>query len=309
MLDKYTNVLVTGGAGFIGSHLCRELLRLGKKVTVVDNLSTGKAENVPAGARLLVLDITQPAILTQAMEGLDLVFHVAAQPSTRRSVDDPLLDFEPNARGTFNVLRAAKAAGVKRLVYTSSSAVYGNPKRLPIKERHLPAPLAPYGASKLCGELYCRVFDRVYGLPCTCLRPFNVYGPGENPLVSQDEVYQYLKAVLEGQPVIVYGDGNQTRDFVHVQDVVQAHILAAERDDSRGYVLNVGTGVETSINQLVQDIEAVTGQKAIIRHEPWPQGDIAREFGDITLAGKVLGYSPRVNLRQGIEDLFRALKK
>jgi len=305
MLDGYRRALVTGGAGFIGSHICEELLSYGKKVVIVDNLSTGRQENIPPGTEFLELDVTDRAGMQRALKDVDLIFHVAAQPSARASVEDPRLDFESNVRGTYNLLTAALEANVKKLIYTSSSAVYGEPKHLPLDEKHVPDPSTPYGTSKLCGERYCIVFSRIYGLPCTCLRPFNVYGPRENPETSLDEVALYTRAVLKKQPITIYGDGNQTRDFVYVKDVARAHILAAEHDASIGQVLNIGTGSEISINRLVQKIEETTGSKAMAQYEPWPPGDIYREFANNQLAEAMIGYSPVTILREGIGELVR----
>jgi len=305
MLDGYRRALVTGGAGFIGSHICEELLSYGKKVVIVDNLSTGRQENIPPGTEFLELDVTDRAGMQRALKDVDLIFHVAAQPSARASVEDPRLDFESNVRGTYNLLTAALEANVKKLIYTSSSAVYGEPKHLPLDEKHVPDPSTPYGTSKLCGERYCIVFSRIYGLPCTCLRPFNVYGPRENPETSLDEVALYTRAVLKKQPITIYGDGNQTRDFVYVKDVAHAHILAAEHDASIGQVLNIGTGSEISINRLVQKIEETTGSKAMAQYEPWPPGDIYREFANNQLAEAMIGYSPVTILREGIGELVR----
>jgi len=203
------------------------------------------------------------------------------------------------------VLTAALEAKVKRLIYTSSSAVYGEQKRLPLDEKHVPDPSTPYGTSKLCGERYCIVFSRIYGLPCTCLRPFNVYGPRENPGTSLDEVALYTRAVLKKQQITIYGDGNQTRDFVYVKDVAHAHILAAEHDASIGQVLNIGTGSEISINRLAQQIEEITGNKAMAQYKPWPPGDIYREFANNQLAEAMIGYSPVTILREGIGELVR----
>jgi len=307
MLDGYRRALVTGGAGFIGSHICEELLSYGKKVVIVDNLSTGRQENIPPGTEFLELDVTDRAGMQRALKDVDLIFHVAAQPSARASVEDPRLDFESNVRGTYNLLTAALEANVKKLIYTSSSAVYGEPKHLPLDEKHVPDPSTPYGTSKLCGERYCIVFSRIYGLPCTCLRPFNVYGPRENPETSLDEVALYTRAVLKKQPITIYGDGNQTRDFVYVKDVAHAHILAAEHDASIGQVLNIGTGSEISINRLVQKIEETTGSKAMAQYEPWPPGDIYREFANNQLAEAMIGYSPVTILREGIGELVRFL--
>jgi len=221
MLNKYNRILVTGGAGFVGSYICDELMSIEKNVVVIDDLSTGKMSNSPSGVEFIKVDIKDYSEIQNAFEGIDLVFHVAAQPSTRTSLDKPNRDFDSNARGTFNVLKASLEARVKKIVYTSSSAVYGEPKNLPMRETDKPEPTSPYGASKLSGELYCLVYHRVYGLPVTCLRPFNVYGPRENAEVTADEVYLYTRAISKEEPITLFGDGSQTRDFIHVVDVAQ----------------------------------------------------------------------------------------
>lgn len=308
MLDLYRRILVTGGAGFIGSHLCDELLRQGKDFAVVDDLSTGKADNLPGSVALAVLDIALED-LQPVMKGIDLVFHVAAQSSTRRAIDDPLRDLRSNALGTLNVLLAAHEAGVKKVVYTSTSAVYGEPKDLPMREDQSPAPANPYAASKLAGEHYCFVIGRLRGLAFTCLRPFNVYGTKENPDVSLDEVAQYTLAVMQGKEIMMNGDGNQSRDFVHVKDVVRAHVQAAEEEQSLGKVLNVGTGKEVTINQLLDIIEEVTGQEPRVQHRPWPKGDIYREFASIDQARKLLGYSPKEDLTNGVKELVNSFRQ
>lgn len=303
--SRYKKAAVTGGAGFIGSEVCQQLAEAGVGVVTIDNLSTGKRANVPGGVELLEMDVADRRGLAEALRGADIVFHLAAQPSTRYSIREPLLDFESNVLGTFNMLAAAREAGVARFIYTSSSAAYGEPKRLPMSEDDLPSPPTPYGASKLCGEHYCAVFNRLYGLRCTWLRPFNVYGPGENPETSLDEVYHYTLAMVRGEPVVVTGDGSQTRDFVHVEDVARAHLLAAEHDASIGEVLNIGSGRGTSINDLIAEIARVAGAEPVVKHQPWPEGDIRHEYGDILRAGRVIGYRPRVALSQGIAGLAR----
>jgi UDP-glucose 4-epimerase len=304
MLGDYVRVMITGGAGFIGSHLCEEILRHGKQVVVVDDLSTGKKDNLPLGVEFIEMNITDYSKLRDAMKDIDIVFHVAAQPSTRSSIENPDLDFRSNTVGTYNVLAAARQTGVRRLVYTSSSAVYGEPKGLPILETDLPVPGTPYGASKLCGEHYCTAFASVYHLACTCLRPFNVYGPHENLETSLDEVVQYTLSIMEGRPVTIHGDGSQTRDFVYVGDVVRAHILAADNDKSIGKVFNIGTGLETSINDLVKRIEEVTDRKGTIEHKPWPEGDVRREYADISFAREIIDYAPETELVQGLQHLI-----
>lgn len=308
MLDKYKKALVTGGAGFIGSHVCEELLKIGKQVVTTDDLSSGKQENVPNGVEFIELDISRPEILKGAFGDIDIVFHVAAQPSTRQSIVNPEIDFNSNVTGTFNMLTLALEAKVKRFIYTSSSAVYGEPKRLPMKENDYPAPTTPYGASKLCGEIYSLMFGETYGLPVTCLRPFNVYGIRENLETTLDEVVVYTQALLKNQPITIFGDGQQSRDFVYVKDVARAHILAAECDASIGKVLNIGTGTKVSINELVTEVQSVVGKKVIINREPWPEGDIFQEYGDINLAQKLIGYSPATSLKEGLGIISHSLE-
>ena len=305
MLDSYKKILVTGGAGFVGSHVCDELLRLKKDIVVVDDLSTGKAENLPSSVEIARIDIAS-GDLAPVMKGIDLVFHVAAQPSTRRSVEDPLRDMRSNALGTLRVLLAARDAGVKKVVYTSTSAIYGEPQDLPMSEDQSPAPSSPYAASKLTGEHYCYVLHQLRGLAYTCLRPFNVYGTRENLEVSLDEVARYTLAAIQDREITVNGDGNQSRDFVHARDVARAHVLVADEDHALGRTFNVGTGTETTINSLLKTIQEVTGRQPRVQHQPWPKGDIYREYASIRLAGEVLGYSPQEDLRAGLKELADA---
>ncbi len=307
MLERYPTVMITGGAGFIGSHLCEEIESYVRRCVVIDDLSTGDVGNVPEFVDFFQMNLVELDRLTNAMKGVDLVFHLAAQPSTRDSISDPDLDFRSNTLGTYNVLKAAHKAGVRRFVYTSSSAVYGEPEKLPLTESDVPVPGTPYGASKLCGEHYCSAFHHVYGLTCTCLRPFNVYGPRENLETSLDEVAHYTAAVMEDRPITVFGDGSQTRDFVYVKDVARAHLLAADNDASIGKVINIGTGGEITINELIATIENVTGNKARIQPEDWPEGDISREYGDISQAKEILGYVPQTDLIEGIGQMVKSM--
>lgn len=308
MLDKYKKALVTGGAGFIGSHICEELVKIGKQVVTIDDLSTGKIENVPSEVEFIERDISRPEELNGILNDIDIVFHVAAQPSTRKSLEDPKLDFNSNMTGTFNMLTAALAKKVSRFIYTSSSAAYGEPKQLPMKEDDYPLPTTPYGASKLCGEIYSLMFKETYGLPVTCLRPFNVYGTRENLETSLDEVVLYTRAILNNEPITVYGDGNQARDFVYVKDVAQAHILAAEHDESIGKVINVGTGNEVTINMLIAEIESASGKRAVINREPWPGGDIYQEYADVNLANNLLGFTPATGLVEGLRIISQSFQ-
>ena len=307
MLTGFEKILVTGGSGFIGSHVAEKLIQLGKDVTILDNLSTGREENVPKGVKFVKGDLREIELLKNVMKDIDLVFHEAANASTPKSVEDPKYDFDVNALGTLNVLSVSIRCGVKKVVYASSAAVYGEPKYVPIDEEHLTDPISPYGVSKLAGERYCIAFHKSYGLRTVCPRFFNVYGSRENLETTLDEVVLYSNAILHNLPITVLGDGNQTRDFVYVEDVAEAQLLAAERNEAEGEVINIGTGIETSINKLVETIEAVSDRKAIVHYAPPRKGDILRSFGDISKAQRILDYKPKFTLMKGIEKLIKYL--
>jgi len=306
MLENFQEVLVTGGTGFIGSHLVAALLSLGKEVVVFDNLSTGPEENLPPGARLMRGDVRSLRQAKEAAKGADLVFHVAANASGTISVNDPRLDFESNASGTFNVLDAALQAGVRKFVYVSSASVYGVPQSFPMGEEHPTNPFIPYGASKLAGEIYCLSFFQTYDLPMVIGRPFCVYGPLENPKTALVEVGRYLRWHLNGRPIRIVGDiDRKTRDFVHVSDVIQGLLLIADRGDV-GDIFNLGSGEETSMRQLTDVISSITGRKAIIDGLPDITEDTYRLVADISRI-KSIGYSPKVSLVEGIRHLVEDL--
>ena len=302
MLDSYRNVVVTGGAGFIGRHLVAALVTLGKDVVVLDNLSTSLDAAVPAGARLVRADVRSPQGLQAAMDGADLVFHVAANASGTRSIEDPRFDFETNVVGTFNVMEAAVQAGVRRVVYTSSASVYGIPKSYPMVETDLPEPFMPYGSSKLTGELLARAWLHARGLPVVSIRPLGVYGEGENPKLALVEVSRYLRWHLSHEPIQVIGDlDGKTRDFVHVSDVVQAQLLLAE-SGTPGEAYNVASGEEVSMRQLVQLIEEATGYPAEVDNITAITDDTYRLVSDYSKL-RALGYAPRVRLADGVAAL------
>ncbi len=302
MLSHYSSVVVTGGLGFIGRHLVRSLLSLGKDVTVVDSGATASASALPEGAKLARADVRDLEQVTKALVGADLVFHLAGNSSGTRSVLDPRFDFETNALGTFNVAEACVSNGAQRLLYVSSASVYGVPRRFPMAEDHPTRPFVPYGASKLSGELAALAMHEAVGLPVVVGRPFCVYGPGENPDIALVEVSRYLRWHLNGRPVEVVGDAlHKTRDFVHVADLVEGLVLIADRAPA-GEVYNVGSGEEVSMRDLVSVIEDVTGRPASVVELPYVVQDTYRLVGDISkLRG--LGYVPRVTLQQGVRDL------
>ncbi|MCD5408446.1 NAD-dependent epimerase/dehydratase family protein [Candidatus Bipolaricaulota bacterium] len=304
MLERYTRILVTGGAGFIGRHLVAALLELGKQVVILDQLAPEPEPALP-GASWVRADIRDAAKVAELANAAELIFHLAANANGSRSVVDPRFDFETNAVGTFNVLEAAKAGEVKKLVYVSSASVYGRPERSPTDEEHPTRPFVPYGASKLSGELCCRAFFAAYDLPVVIARPFCVYGPGENPELALVEVSRYLRWQLNRRPIQVVGDLDcKTRDFVHVSDVVQG-LLLADRAPA-GEVFNLGSGQETSMRELIEVIELVTGRRASIQEIKEISEDTYRLVADITKI-KALGYLPKVSLEEGVRQLTEEL--
>jgi UDP-glucose 4-epimerase len=298
--------LVTGGAGFIGSNLVHALLRQGMRVRVFDNLSTGRVvnlEDLVGDIDFVEGDIRDLDAIRGATQGAAVVFHEAAIPSVARSVADPLSSNDVNVTGTLNVLLAARDASVQRVVFASSSSVYGNQDTLPVHEGLLPVPLSPYGVSKLTGEGYLRSFFEVYGLPTVCLRYFNVYGPRQNPRAEYAAVVpKFILAALEAEPMTIFGDGGQTRDFTYVGDVVQANLLAADSTpDAWGGVFNTAVGDRHSVNQLAQAVlMSVDHPHAEPVHEPARTGDVRESHADVSAGLRVLGYSPEYRFEDGI---------
>ena len=300
--------LVTGGAGFIGSNLVDALLDAGHEVQVVDNLSTGRASNLAdaldRGAVLHELDITDSPGLGELLGRLspEVVFHLAAQIDVRRSVADPAFDARVNVEGTINVLQAARAAKVARVVFSSTGgAIYGETDLLPSPETVAPRPEAPYGQSKFCAEGYLALYGRLFGLSAIALRYGNVYGPRQDPLGEAGVVAIFTGKLLAGEQATIYGDGRQTRDYVYVADVVAANLAAAQ--SSAGGELNVGTGGETSVLELLAALNAVAGEGALeARHAPARTGEVARSCLDVSRAREVLGWSARTPLDEGLRE-------
>jgi nucleoside-diphosphate-sugar epimerase len=307
-LEHYNNVLVTGGSGFIGRHLVNALLSLDKKVVVLDNLSTALNNTIPQGVKVVQADLRDAAQVMEAIKGAELIFHVAANASGSVSISDPRFDFETNAVGTFNILEAALAAGTKRVVYVSSASVYGIPQTFPMNEQHITRPFVPYGSSKLMGELCCLSFCKSQGLSVAMVRPFCVYGPGENPKLALVEVSRYLRWHLNHKPIQVVGDmDRKTRDFVHVSDIVQGLLLVAERAES-GEAFNLGSGKEISMRGLVEVIGSVTGRKPIIKEILEVTEDTYRLVGNISKI-KSLGYVPGMSIDPEMPSGVTAFKK
>jgi nucleoside-diphosphate-sugar epimerase len=296
--------LVTGGAGFIGSHIAEELVKRGERVRVIDNLSTGKPENLHHLMREIEFiegDLLDQETTIQAMEGIDFVLHQAAIPSVPRSIQDPKGSTENNLNGTLHLLLAARDAGVKRLVYASSSSVYGDSPTLPKKEDFPPAPLSPYAASKLAGEYYCQVFSQVYGLETVSLRYFNVFGPRQDPLSLYAAVIPaFIAAALAKRPLVVYGDGEQTRDFSFVANVVQANLLACEVEGIAGETFNVGGGDQTSLNQLVKELQMIVNTDLKIEYADPRPGDVKHSLASVEKAQKFMGYESAIQFGEGL---------
>ena len=297
--------LVTGGAGFIGSHITEALVKRGDRVRVLDSLITGKRENLRHLADKIEFiegDIRDAAETRSAMEGVGIVFHEAAIPSVPRSVADPQLNHDANSNGTFNVLMAAREAGVKRLVYAASSSAYGETEVLPKREDMPPSPLSPYAAAKLFGEYYCQVFTRVYGLETVCLRYFNVFGPRQDPNSPYSGVIsKFVTALLKGETPVIFGDGEQSRDFTYVANVVDANLRAAEAPDASGQVMNMGIGQRITLNQLLAELQTILGTNLAPRYEEPRTGDVRHSLADISRAEQLLGYRPIVELAEGLQ--------
>lgn len=305
--------LVTGGAGFIGSNLVHTLVNEGFEVRVLDNFSTGKFENIETVIKkidLMVGDVRRKEDVVRAVNGVDLVFHQAALPSVPRSVADPYTTNSVNTEGTLNVFLAARDSGVKRVVYASSSSVYGNSEKLPKDEDMPPKPMSPYAASKLAKEVYGRIFYELYGLETVGLRYFNVFGPRQNPASQYAAVIpKFITALLKGNSPTVYGDGEQSRDFTFVSDVVKGNLLAAKAPGAPGDVFNIAYGVRTTLNQLLNLLKKITGNNIDAVYTDFRPGDVKHSLAAIKKAQSVLGYSPEISLETGLRQTVAWLKK
>ncbi|MBI5566696.1 MAG: SDR family oxidoreductase [Chloroflexi bacterium] len=305
--------LVTGGAGFIGSHLTAALLQRNDRVRVLDNFATGKRSNIELfgeavrnGALEVVQgDVREADTVRHAMKGVDYVLHLAAVVSVPQSMVDPLLTHIVNVEGTLNVLTAARHFDVKRVVLSSSCAVYGDNDDLPLKETSLTRPLSPYAATKLMGEIYCQTYQRAYGLPTACLRYFNIYGPRQDPNGEYAAVIpKFIERMKAGQAPTIFGDGEQTRDFVHVSDVVRANLLACWRDEAIGRVFNVGSGSGVSLLQLVDALNQIQDRHIAPQFAPERLGDIRHSRGDGSYSAAVLGFTPQMSLIDGLRGFY-----
>ncbi len=301
--------VVTGGAGFIGSHIASALVESGATVRVIDNLSTGYEKNIEAigsGIDFVKADVADEQALNKVLRGVELIFHEAAIPSVPRSVDQPTETHKASVDATFKLLLAARDHKVRRVVYAASSSAYGDQPELPKREDMKPAPLSPYAVAKLVGEYYCQVFTRVYGLETVSLRYFNVFGPRQDPTSQYSGVIsRFMSALMTGEQPVIYGDGEHSRDFTYISNVVEANLRAAESTAAVGEIINIANGHRTTLNELLEAMKAVTGKANVFaRHGAPRAGDVRDSLADLTLARTLLGYEPRVSLEEGLRLTF-----
>jgi UDP-glucose 4-epimerase len=297
--------LVTGGAGFIGSHIASALAASGARVRIIDDLSTGHRENLEemgASVDFIQASVADEVALARALEDVELVFHEAAIPSVPRSIESPGETHVACVEGTFSLLLAARAKKVRRIVYAASSSAYGDQPTLPKKETMSPDPLSPYAVAKLVGEYYCQVFTRIYGLETVCLRYFNVFGPRQDPSSQYSGVIsRFISALMRGERPVIYGDGEQSRDFNYIDNVVSANLLAAETQTGIGQVINIGNGERTTLNELLSELKILTGRVDLQPdYQEARAGDVRHSLADISKARELLGFVPRVGLRDGL---------
>jgi nucleoside-diphosphate-sugar epimerase len=298
--------LVTGGAGFIGSHIAAALSARGARVRVIDDLSTGHLENLESiggDCDFIHASLTSEAALARALEDVELVFHEAAIPSVPRSIENPRDTHTACVDATFSLLATAREKNVRRVVYAASSSAYGDQPTLPKQEEMLPDPLSPYAVAKLVGEYYAQVFTRVYGLETVSLRYFNVFGPRQDPSSQYSGVIsRFISALLSGARPVIYGDGEQSRDFTYIENVVAANMRAAETEKGIGQVINIANGQRITLNQLLDELKSLTGKSEMqADYQPARSGDVRHSLADITRARELLGFEPRVQLREGLE--------
>ena len=299
-------VLVTGGAGFIGSHIAEALVKRGARVRVIDNLSTGHLENlkgISGKIDFLQGDLADESTASKAVENVELIFHEAALPSVPRSVANPRETHLASVEATFNILVAAKEKGVRRIIYAASSSAYGDQPTLPKTEEMKPEPLSPYAAAKLVGEYYCQVFARAYNLETLCLRYFNVFGPRQDPGSPYSGVIsRFIDLLLKGERPVIYGDGEQTRDFTYISNAIDANMKAAETNKGLGQVINIANGERVTINQVFDLLTEIIGRSDIQpEYKEARKGDILHSLADITRARELLGYEPAIGLREGLQ--------
>ncbi len=304
--------LVTGGAGFIGSNIVEELVKRGEKVRIVDDFSTGKRENIIGfkdSVELIEGDLRDWEIVKRVMAGVDFVLHQGALPSVERSIEDPLTTTKVNILGTLNVLSAAREAKVERLVYASSSSVYGDTPTLPKKEGMKTNPQSPYAVTKLIGEEYCRIYYSIYGLETVCLRYFNVFGPRQDPGSQYAAVIpKFITLMLKGKSPPIYGDGEQSRDFTFIDNVVEANLQACKAKGTPGEVFNIACGKKVTINELVERLNKILQTRIEPAYQSPRKGDVRHSLADISQARKTLHYSPEIGFDEGLEKTVQGFR-
>ena len=305
---KNKNVLITGGAGFIGSNLVKYLIEEGNSVTVLDNFMSGYRSNLKLfpSIRIIKGDVRDKNVVETAMKGAEIVFHLAASVGNKRSIDNPIMDAEINVIGTLQVLEAVRKEGVRKIVTSSSAGIFGELKTIPIKEDHPIEPDSPYGCTKLCEEKLCLSYSKLYDIEVICLRYFNVYGQNQRFDAYGNVIPIFVFRMLRNEPILIYGDGEQTRDFVHVNDVVQANIKAADIEGISG-AFNIASGKRVTINRLVEIISKKNEVK--IEYIAERQGDVRHSLADISLAHEKFNYTPNVELEWGIKNYIKWAKK
>jgi nucleoside-diphosphate-sugar epimerase len=308
-MNEFSRILVAGGAGFIGSHIADRLLEEDVEVVVLDNLYSGRMENIKQHKddkrfHFIRGDIRNPEVVKKAVKDVDAVFNEAAVVGIPRSMDDPVLANDVNVGGTLTLLNSCRETGVKRYVQASSASIYGNTKTLPIRETLAPNPVSPYAVAELASENYARVFCTAYGLKTVCLRYFNVYGPRQTSSIYSGIIPIFLDQLLQDKRPTVFGDGKQTRDFVYVEDVVEANMLALTTNNVAGEVFNIATGKPSSVNELVRNLLDKTGKRNLrpLRAPP-RKGDVRFSYASIEKARKMLGYEPKYDLEKGVTKL------
>ena len=308
-----TRFLLTGGAGFIGSHIVKRLVGEGAVVRVVDNLSTGQVarlENLRCSIEYVEADLADNLVSDEVVKDVDYVLHQAAIPSVQRSVCDPIGTNRANVTATLNLLESCRKAKVRRFVYAASSSAYGDTEVLPKSEEMPPNPLSPYALQKLVGEHYCKLYYSLYGLETVCLRYFNVFGPGQDPHSEYSAVIpKFISKLLINEPITVYGDGEQSRDFTYVENVVDANLLALQATKACGKVLNVGCGERITLNTLIQLLEEIVGVKAKVSYSASKPGDVRHSLADINLARRFLEYEPKIMVKEGLRRTVEAFVK
>jgi nucleoside-diphosphate-sugar epimerase len=310
MSDRF---LVTGGAGFIGSHIVRRLVAARHAVRMIDNLSTGnpaRIQDLLPSIDFMEADLADPAVCERATEGVDYVIHQAAIPSVQRSIRDPIATNRANVTATLNLLESSRKHDVKRFVYAASSSAYGNTAVLPKHEGMPASPLSPYALQKFVGERYCKLYHDLFGLQTVCLRYFNVFGPAQDPNSEYSAVIpKFISRLLARKPLTIFGDGEQSRDFTYVDNVVDANFLALRAKEAAGEIFNIGCGARFSLNQLVRELESILAVRAQVDFAPARAGDVRDSLADVSKAKSVLGYAPKVSFENGLQFTVEAFRR